>query len=118
MTSVDLSKALWDLANSITAFAALQGLVFVYACAKREIGDLLNKKRLKAAIAIAIVLVSIAQSFAVAWCRSAQCELAVDYCEIYSEANIIRVVCLVGVGVCSILALYARQLFSRKPFDG
>ena len=118
MTSVELSKALWDLANSITAFAAIQGLVFVYACLKKETGDVLNKKRLKAAITAAIVFMAFAQCAAVEWCRSSLCGLDAAHCQIYSQASIWRSLCIGGIAVCGILILYARQLFAGQPFDG
>lgn len=118
MTIVELSKALWDLSNSITAFAAIQGLVFVYACLKKESADILNKRRLKAAIAIAIVVMAFAQCAAIDWCRTTQCSLDAVHCTLYSEASIWRSLCIVGIAVCSILVLYARQLFAKQPFDG
>ncbi len=44
MTSMDLSKEFWDVANAITGFAVVQGLVSAYACAKQEIGDGINHR--------------------------------------------------------------------------
>jgi hypothetical protein len=31
MSATELTKLVWDLANGITAFAVVQGLVFAYA---------------------------------------------------------------------------------------
>lgn len=118
MTSVELSKALWDLANSITAFTAIQGLVFVYACLKKETGDILNKKRLKAAIAVAILVMAAAQCAAIEWCRTSLCALDIAHCQLYSQASVWRSICIIGIAVCSILVLYARQLFAKQPFYG
>jgi hypothetical protein len=117
MSAAELTKSLWDFANSITAFAVIQGLVFVYSCLKKETGDVLNKRRLKAAIAIVIFPMIIAQCTVVDWCRRNQCLLDVSHCRIYTEASTVRIASLIGIGVSSMLALYARQLFSRKPFD-
>ena len=117
MSNAELTKSLWELANSITAFAAIQGLVFVYVCLKKETGDILNKKRLKMAIVIIILIMVAAQCLAVDWCRRTQCILDSIHCAIFIEAEVVRVACMIGIGACSILALYARQLFARKPFD-
>ena len=49
MTSMDLSKESWDVANAIvanaiTGFAIVQRLVSAHACAKQEIGDGINHR--------------------------------------------------------------------------
>lgn len=108
---------LWDLANSITAFAAVQGVVFSYACLKKETGDILNRKWLKLALAIMLSLIAVAQCVAVEWCRAKLCTLDVSHCQLQSEAAIGRILCIGSIAVFSILILYARQLFSRRPFD-
>ena len=44
MTSMDLSKEFWGVANAISGFAIVQRLVSAYACAKQEIGDGINHR--------------------------------------------------------------------------
>lgn len=118
MSAAELTKLVWDLANGITAFAVVQGLVFAYACAKKEIGDLLNRKALKLAVAVMVALIGIGQCLAVCWCGAKLCSLDPDHCKLHSEATIGRILCVGGLLVFSIIILYARQLFARKPFDG
>lgn len=118
MISTELTKMIWELANAITGFAVVQGLVFAYACAKKEIGDVINRKSLKRAIAVMVALIGIAQCVAVEWCRIKLCDLDPGHCTLYSEAGLGRILCIGSLLVFSILILYARQLFSGKPFDG
>jgi hypothetical protein len=118
MTSGELAKTLWDLANAITGFAAVQGLIFSYACAKKETGDVLNRRRLKFAIAVMVAVIAAAQCAAVAWCRINLCRLDPEHCALHSEASAGRIFCIASIGVFSIIILYARQLFSKQPFDG
>ena len=117
MTPSDLSKALWDLSNAITAFAAVQGVFLAYACAKKETGDILNKKRLKLAIAIIVVLMASAQCVAIEWCRRNLCAIDTPHCQLQSEAAAGRMLCIGCLAIFSIIILYARQLFAKKPFD-
>ena len=117
MTSADLSKVLWDLANQITAFAAVQALAFAYACAKKEIADAINRKALKVVIAAIVASIAIAQCVAVEWCRRRLCAVDPGNCDIYSDAGLGRIAFIVLLLVFSLLMLYARQIFSKKPFD-
>lgn len=117
MPETELTKLIWDLANGIAAFAVIQGLVFAYACAKKEVGDVLNRKALKLAIAVMLVLIGTAQCAALWWCGRKLCELDPTHCNLHSDITFGRVVCVVGLLAFSILILYARQLFARKPFD-
>ena len=117
MTSAELSKLLWDLANAITAFAALQALVFAYTCAKKEVADAINRKGLKAVIAAMVALLGVAQCIAVEWCGAHLCKLDAANCSLYSEASLGRVVFIAALLIFVMLILYARQLFARKPFD-
>ena len=68
MTSAEMAKLLWDLANAITGFAVVQGLIFAYACAKKEVADVFNRKALKLAIAVMVTLIGAGQCAAVRWC--------------------------------------------------
>lgn len=86
MTSAELSKMLWDLSNSITAFAAVQGVLFANACVKKETGDVLNKKWLKLALGVMLALIALGQCGAVEWCRSKLCSLDVSSCQLHTEA--------------------------------
>jgi hypothetical protein len=117
MNSTELAGKLWDLANAITAFALVQGLVFAYACANKDVGNVLNRKALKAAIAVMIAMIGTAQCVAVEWCRSKLCHIDPAQCPVYSEAGEGRVLCIGSIAIFSILILYARQLFAKKPFD-
>jgi len=117
MTSAEMAKMLWDLANAITGFAAVQGLIFAYACAKKEVADLFNRKALKFAIAVMVTLIGAGQCAAVHWCRTMLCGLDPDHCRLHSEAGLGRILFICSLVVFSILILYARQLFARKPFD-
>jgi uncharacterized membrane protein YbhN (UPF0104 family) len=118
MSAAELTRLVWDLANGITAFAVVQGLVFAYACAKKEIGDVMNRKTIKLAIAVMVALIAIGQCVALYWCGAKSCSLDPDHCELHSEVTIGRVLCVAGLLVFSIIILYTRQLFARKPFDG
>lgn len=118
MTSADLTKTLWDLANGVTAFAAVQALVFAYACAKKEVGDVLNRKAVKLAIAAMLALIGLAQGATVEWCRIHLCHLDPGHCDLYFEAGVGRIVLIGSLVILSILILYARQLFAGKPFKG
>ena len=117
MTDAELSKVIWDLANAMTAFSAAQAVVFTYACAKKETGDLLNKRRLKLAIAISIALICTVQGFVVYWCMGTLCALDANHCPLHREATVGRMLCIATAGSLSILILYARQLFSKHAFD-
>jgi hypothetical protein len=117
LSGADLAKLLWDLANAITAFAVVQSLVFAYACAKKDIGDVLNRKALKLAIAVMVALIGIGQCLAVWWCGTELCTLDADHCNLHFEATIGRVCCIGGLLIFSIIILFARQLLARKPFD-
>ena len=117
MPETELTKLIWDLANGIAAFAVVQGIVFAYACAKKEVGDVLNRKALKLAIVVMLVLIGTAQCAALWWCGRKLCELDPTHCNLHSDITFGRVVCVVGLLAFSILILYARQLFARKPFD-
>jgi hypothetical protein len=117
MTSAELTKALWDLANGITGFAAVQALVFAYACAKKEVGDAINRKAMKLAIAVMLAAIGLAQVAAVEWCRIHLSYLDSSHADLYFEAGIGRAVLIGGLAIFSIVILYARQLFARKPFD-
>ena len=118
MSASEITKLVWDLANGITAFAVVQGLVFAYACAKKEIGDAINRKTIKLAIAVMVVLIAIGQCMAVYWCGAKLCGLDPDHCELHWEVTAGRILCIVGLLAFSIIILYTRQLFARKPFDG
>jgi hypothetical protein len=118
MTSPELTKTLWDLANGITGFAAVQALVFAYACVRKEVGDVFNRKSVKAAIAVMVALIGLAQCLVVQWCQNHLCRLDPGHCDLYSEAGIGRIVLIGSLVILSILILYARQLFAGKPFDG
>lgn len=114
----ELTKLIWDLANGIAAFAVIQGLVFAYACAKKEVGDVLNRKALKLAIAVMLALIGTAQCLAIWWCGRRLCELDPAHCNLHYEVTFGRIACVGGLLVFSIIILYARQLFAHKPFDG
>ncbi len=118
MSASDLAKLVWDVANGITAFAVAQSLVFAYSCAKKEIGDVLNRKALKLAIAAMLALIAIVQCLAVWRCGVNLCELDPGHCELHSEVTFGRMLCVGGLLAFSIIILYARQLFAGKPFDG
>jgi hypothetical protein len=118
VSAADLTKLMWDLANGITAFAVVQGLVFAYACAKKEIGDAINRKTTKLAIAAMVALIAIGQCVAVYWCGAKLCGLDPDHCELHSEVTTGRILCVVGLLAFSIIILYTRQLFAHIPFDG
>ena len=107
-----------DIQGSFFWLTVVQGLVFSYACAKKEVGDLINKKALRFAIAVMVVLIGVGQCAAVEWCRIELCGLDPEHCTVYSEAGLGRLLLIGSLGVFSILLLYARQLFARKPFDG
>jgi hypothetical protein len=117
MSDADLTKALWDLSNAIVAFTAVQGLLFAYACAKKETGDILNKKALKLVLAAVSIAITIGVCGAVAWCAHTQCVLDTSHCVIYRGAAGGRLLCVISIAIFNILILYARQLFSRQPFD-
>jgi hypothetical protein len=118
MSAADLSKALWDLANAITASALLQALAFAYACAKKEVADVINRRSLKMTIAIMLAFLGVGQSIAIEWCRRHLCSIDQANCSLYFEASLGRVIFISALMVFSILILYARQLFARRPFDG
>ncbi len=118
MSASDLAKLVWDVANGITAFAVVQGLVFAYSCAKKEIGDVLNRKALKLAVAAMLALIGIVQCLAVWWCGVNLCELDAGHCKLHSEMTLGRMLCVGGLLMFSIIILYARQIFASKPFDG
>ena len=117
MTPNELGSLIWHLANAVTAFAAVQGLVFAYACAKKEVADVLNRRALKRAIALMVGVIAIGQCLAVWWCGHKLCLLDAPHCALHNEATLGRVGCIVGLAVFSIVILYARQLFAHKPFD-
>jgi hypothetical protein len=117
MTSAELTKALWDLANGVTGFAAVQALVFAYACAKKEVGDIINRKAVKFAIAVMLATIALAQAAAVEWCRIHLTYLDPAHADLHFEAGIGRIVLIGGLAIFSIVILYARQLFAGKPFD-
>ena len=117
MPVTDLTKLIWDLANGIAAFAVVQGLLFAHACAKKEFGDVVNRKALKLAIAVMLVLIGTAQCTALWWCGRKLSELDPTHSNLHLDITLGRVVCVVGLMIFSILILYARQIFSRKPFD-
>ena len=64
------------------------------------------------------LLIAIGQCMAVYWCGAKLCGLDPDHCELHSEVTTGRILCVVGLLAFSIIILYTRQLFARKPFDG
>jgi hypothetical protein len=117
VTEAELSKTLWDLANGVAGFAAVQGLIFAYACAKKETADVLNRKRLKFAIGVMVASIAVAQSAAIEWCRRSICVLDPHHCGLHSEASAGRILCIASIAIFSIVILYARQLFNKQPFN-
>jgi hypothetical protein len=117
MSGTEIGKLLWELANGITAFAVVQGLVFAYACAKKEIGDVINRRRIKLVVAVMVSLIAIGQCFALWWCGAKLCALDADHCGLHWEATVGRLFCVGGLLVFSIVILYARQLLAHRPFD-
>jgi len=118
VSAADIAKLLWDAANAITSFSVVQALIFTYACAKKETADLLNRKLLKAAIAAMIVAITAMECVAIEWCRRHLCTLDAEHCALHAEATSGRLFLVVCTAVFSIVILYARQLFSKKPFAG
>ena len=117
MPDSDLVKSVWDIANTVVGFAVAQSLLFSYACAQKDVGDALNRKRIKAAIAIMLILIAALQSTVIAWCRGAMCALDAVHCTLYSEVNLGRHLINVSACLFALVILYTRQLFARKPFD-
>jgi len=118
MTSSELAKVLWDLANGLTAFAVVQALVFAYACAKKETGDIINRRAIKLALAVMLVAVGIGQGLGVWWCGDQLCALDVRHCDVHTQATHGRIAFIAMSVAFSLLILYARQLLAHKPFDG
>ena len=117
MSTTELAKLVWELANGIAAFAVVQSLVFAYACAKKEVGDVLNRRPVKLALAVMLTLIGIGQCLAVWWCGTKLCELDPEHCGLQSEATFGRIACVAGLLVFSVVILYARQLFAHKLFN-
>jgi hypothetical protein len=68
MKKEDLSKELWSLSNIITGFAVVQAIGFCYACLKSEFGDPKITIEVKMTITAFLILVTLAQCYAIYWC--------------------------------------------------
>lgn len=113
----EVAKSLWDAANAVTGFAALQTFAFIYACAQKEFSGKIARPTAKRFIAVAIWVSVLAYCGAVAWSADRGSDLAGEkaYTRLCREAAFGRIVFLVGLGIVSTLALYARELLGSAP---
>jgi len=117
MTNNELVKALWDASNLITAFVAVQGFAFVYACAKKEFGDKINQKLTKRIIFIVIAVNGFGIGYAIYWCARQMCRLDQANCEIFYQSSIGRIIFVIVFVFFTVVMLYARQLLRKQPFN-
>jgi len=117
MNDSDLAKLLWDLANAITAFAIVQSLLFAYACARPDVGNVINRKAVKLALALMITAIGVGQCIVVWWSGARLCVVDAAHCGLHWEATSGRIFCIAGLLGFSIVILYARQILAGKPFD-
>jgi len=131
MTDKDLSKDLWQVANILTGFAVVQAIAFIYACAKQDFAMLINTFPVKMTIAIHIIIVTVAECYAVWWCADKAVALLANGRQTEDTEDINRnminsitkrvawgrIVIILSLLLPALLSLYARQL-GGMPFNG
>jgi len=114
MSNTEIINHLWQAANLVTGFAAVQALAFSYACARKDFGDAINTRSAKRTIVWTFGLVSIGYCLAIAWCAYHQADLDPRHSAIFSQAAIGRVLFVLAITAFTFLMLYARQIFSKQ----
>ena len=118
MGNTEIIGHLWQAANLITGFAAVQALAFSYACARKDFGDAINTRRAKRTIMWIFGLVSIGYCLAIAWCAYHQADLDPRHSTIFLQAAVGRVLFVIAITAFTFLILYARQIFSKQSLRG
>jgi hypothetical protein len=118
MTDSEIIARLWDAANLITGFVAVQALAFTYACAGKEFGDAINTRAAKRTILVVMGAMSIGYCLAVAWCSFQEATLDPQHSRLYWHAAVGRSLFIVAITGFSFIVLYARQLFLKQPYRG
>jgi hypothetical protein len=124
MEQNSFTKDLWQMSNIITGFAVVQTIAFTYACAEPAFGDMINTFYTKITILAHLVLISLAESYAIWWCADRTAHIVESQplkgnmpdtnsdfiVKILRQAAWGRIIVVLILLIPSIVSLYARQL--------
>ena len=116
MEDQEIIKLLWEGSNLIAGFAAVQSMAFAYACAKKEFGDAINTRRAKQVIFWTKSAIAFGYCIAIVLCAMEQSSLDPDHDKVYWVAATGRCLFIFAITGFGLIALYARQLFSKESY--
>ena len=114
MTPEKMAECLWSLANGITAFAALQALIFLYALDRPDFLKALSSWISTSLILALIVGFTVAYSFGVCRCRDLALKYVGSYQAIWDQVTWGRLGCIWTFGVLAALMAIVTRLKQRR----
>jgi hypothetical protein len=119
MDDAKMVESLWSLANTITSFAVLQALTFLYALGRPEFAAAIGNRRARRIILSATVVFTVVYSTGIWTCWRLAFPLDRPHDAIWRAVTLGRVACVVMFDLMVLGAAWAARLdLARKTAAG